>query len=324
MEWYMTSSKEKGGYNDGYKNLQSREEIEKQQLILRHKRKLTQYWEKIVKEKNLIPQKEGAKLRKHWLYGGTRRIKWSNEDKKDSNASEEKWNKAASLTEDSCFWAQLEEALIAVKELRDGVLNNNKGDIKKGLEQFEAYLMLSIKNFSVSPDIFLEGSSLMKWWKEYEACKENLHASDFAKDEVQNRFQKESMASFVQPSKVKINTGPVKNSFVSVLKSNDHKGSPPSDSSAIVMDDSCIILIEACSVASKEKMLNHEGLASWFSELCIADPSFVSEDRLVWISIEGLPFNTWNNNAYAKIISQWGTLSKVDTTPDSSSSAKKI
>ncbi|GJZ46097.1 RNA-directed DNA polymerase, eukaryota [Tanacetum coccineum] len=368
MEWYMTSSKEKGGYNDGYKNLQSREEIEKQQLILRHKRKLTQYWEKIVKEKNLIPQKEGAKLRKHWLYGGTRRIKWSNEDKKDSNASEEKWNKAASLTEDSCFWAQLEEALIAVKELRDGVLNNNKGDIKKGLEQFEAYLMLSIKNFLVSPDIFLEGSSLMKWWKEYEACKENLHASDFAKDEVQNRFQRESMASFVQPSKVKINTGPVKNSFASVLKSNYHKGSSSSDSSpAIVMDDSCIvdndlscslmgkikdinalsniyviftdegfdnvnisylggfwILIEACSVASKEKILNHEGLASCFSELCIADPSFVSEDRLVWISIEGLPFNTWNNNAYAKIISQWGTLSEVDTTPDSSSSAKKI
>ncbi|GJU66866.1 hypothetical protein Tco_1253125, partial [Tanacetum coccineum] len=140
------------------------------------------------------------------------------------------------------------------------------------------------------------------------------------------------MASFVQPSKVKINTGPVKNSFVFVLKSNDHKGSPSSDSPAIVMDDSCIvdndlscslmgkikdinalsniyvifadegfdnvnisylggfwILNEACSVASKEKMLNHEGLASWFSELCIVDPYFVSEDRLVWISIEGLP-----------------------------------
>ncbi|GJY07726.1 RNA-directed DNA polymerase, eukaryota [Tanacetum coccineum] len=174
--------------------------------------------------------------------------------------------------------------------------------------------------------------------------------------------------SKTQPSKVKINTGPVKNSFASVLKSNDHKGSPSSDSSpAIVMDDSCIvdndlscslmgkikdinalsniyvifadegfdnvnisylggfwILIEACSVASKEKMLNHEGLASWFSELCIADPSFVSEDRLVWISIEGLPFNTWNNNAYAKIISQWGTLSEVDTTPDSSTYARKL
>ncbi|GKC83018.1 senescence-associated carboxylesterase 101-like protein [Tanacetum coccineum] len=211
MEWYMKSSKAKGGYYDGYKNPQSREEIEKQQLILRHKRKLTQYWEKIVKEKNLIPQKEGAKLRKRWLYGGTnyRRIvepldiaehykknktnysdvrpdhyklleKWSNEDKKDSNASEEKRNKAASLTEDSCFWAQVEDALIAVKELRDGALNNNKGGIKKELEQFEAYLMLSIKNFSVSPDIFLEGSSLMEWWKEYKAYKENSYASEFA------------------------------------------------------------------------------------------------------------------------------------------------
>nr|GEV32311.1 RNA-directed DNA polymerase, eukaryota [Tanacetum cinerariifolium] len=36
------------------------------------------------------------------------------------------------------------------------------------------------------------------------------------------------------------------------------------------------ILIEACSVASKEKMLNHESLASWFFELCSADPSFVN------------------------------------------------
>nr|GEU75016.1 RNA-directed DNA polymerase, eukaryota [Tanacetum cinerariifolium] len=176
------------------------------------------------------------------------------------------------------------------------------------------------------------------------------------------------MASFVQPSKVKMDTGPVKKSFVLVMKSNDHTGSSLSDSSlAIVMDDSCIvdkdlscslmgkikdinallniyvifadegfdsvnisylggfwILIEACSVTSKEKMLNHKGLASWFFELCSVDPSFVSEDRLVWISIEGLPFNTWNNNAYAKIISQWGTLSEVDTNPDSSSSAKKI
>ncbi|GJX06213.1 hypothetical protein Tco_0194145 [Tanacetum coccineum] len=96
MEWYMKSSKAKGGYNNGYKNPQSREEIEKQQPILRHKR--------------------------HRL------------------------------------GKDLDEALIVVKELRDEVLNNNKGDIKKGLEQFEAYLMLPIKNLSVSPDIFLEGS----------------------------------------------------------------------------------------------------------------------------------------------------------------------
>ncbi|GKD11073.1 RNA-directed DNA polymerase, eukaryota [Tanacetum coccineum] len=72
------------------------------------------------------------------------------------------------------------------------------------------------------------------------------------------RFQRESMASFVQPSKVKINTGPVKNSFASVLKSNDHKGSPSSDSSpAIVMDDSCIVDNDlSCSLMGKIKDIN--------------------------------------------------------------------
>ncbi|GJR99817.1 RNA-directed DNA polymerase, eukaryota [Tanacetum coccineum] len=130
------------------------------------------------------------------------------------------------------------------------------------------------------------------------------------------RFQRESMASFVQPS----------------------KGSPSSDSSpTIVMDDSCIVDNDlSCSLMGKIKDINAlsnnyrkcsiiEGLASWFSELCIADPSFVSEDRLVWISIKGLPFNTWNNNAYAKIIILVGTFSLMGrTTPDSSSSAKQI
>ncbi|PWA42025.1 hypothetical protein CTI12_AA549130 [Artemisia annua] len=182
------------------------------------------------------------------------------------------------------------------------------------------------------------------------------------------RFHREARAPFVQPSKVKVNMGPVKNSFASVLKSNNHKGFSPSDSTpTIVMNDYCIvdkdlscslmgkikdinalsniyvifadegfdnvnisylggfwILIDACSISSKEKMIKHEGLASWFSELCPADPSFVSEDKLVWISVEGLPFNTWNKNAYVKIISQWGTLSDVDINSDSSSSAKKL
>ena len=52
--------------------------------------------------------------------------KWSNEDEKNSNANEEKRNEAASLSEDASFWAQLEDTLITVKELKDGVLNNNK------------------------------------------------------------------------------------------------------------------------------------------------------------------------------------------------------
>ncbi|GKE05812.1 RNA-directed DNA polymerase, eukaryota [Tanacetum coccineum] len=180
------------------------------------------------------------------------------------------------------------------------------------------------------------------------------------------RFHREARAPFPQPTKV--NVGTVKNSFVSVLKSNSHKVSSPSDSTpVIVMDDSCIvdkdlscslmgkikdinalsniyviladegfdnvsisylggfwILIDAGTVSSKEKMIKHVGMASWFSDLRPADPFFVSEYRLVWISVEGLPIGTWNNTALAKIVSQWGTLSDVDTVVDPSLSFKKL
>nr|GFC39752.1 senescence-associated carboxylesterase 101-like [Tanacetum cinerariifolium] len=74
----------------------------------------------------------------------------------------------------------MEEALISLHKLRGGGLSFNKGNVEKELEQFEAYLMLSINNFLVSPKIFLEGSSLMKWWNEYNAYKGKLYASEFA------------------------------------------------------------------------------------------------------------------------------------------------
>ena len=72
------------------------------------------------------------------------------------------------------------------------------------------------------------------------------------------RFNREARAPFVQPSKVKVNMGPVKNSFASVLKSNNHKGSSLSDSTpAIVMDDSCIDDKDpSCSLMGKIKDIN--------------------------------------------------------------------
>ncbi|KAD4584964.1 hypothetical protein E3N88_22565 [Mikania micrantha] len=168
MEWYMKARREEGGYYDSYKNAISKEELEKKNTIIIHQRRLNKHWEKVVEEKDKMPQKEGAKLRKRWLYGGTnyRRIiepldiadyykkgkrnyinnrpnhyklleKWSIEDNKSSKTSELKRNKAASLTEDSCFWAHVEEALI--------VLENGGSD-----DKFEDYVMGLIENYAVS------------------------------------------------------------------------------------------------------------------------------------------------------------------------------
>ncbi|GKE45129.1 RNA-directed DNA polymerase, eukaryota [Tanacetum coccineum] len=84
------------------------------------------------------------------------------------------------------------------------------------------------------------------------------------------------------------------------------------------------VLIDVGSSSSKEKLLKHVGVASWFTELLPANNSFVSDERLVWISVEGLPIKTWTNNTFAKIVSPWGVMADVDVVADSALPFKKL
>ncbi|GJX22165.1 hypothetical protein Tco_0226610 [Tanacetum coccineum] len=72
------------------------------------------------------------------------------------------------------------------------------------------------------------------------------------------------------------------------------------------------VLIDSDSISSKEKISKHVGVASWFNELLPASKTFISEERLVWISVEGLPIKMWTRNMFAKIVSPWGKLSEVE------------
>ncbi|KAJ7974513.1 senescence-associated carboxylesterase [Quillaja saponaria] len=51
---------------------------------------------------------------------------------------------------------------------------------KKKLIDFEDYVMESLKNYPVSPEIFLEHSSFRQWWKEYKAIKGYSYNSTLA------------------------------------------------------------------------------------------------------------------------------------------------
>ncbi|GJW37186.1 hypothetical protein Tco_0060106 [Tanacetum coccineum] len=53
--------------------------------------------------------------------------------------------------------------------------------------------------------------------------------------------------------------------------------------------ESLWVLIETISISAKEKLLNHTCVGPWFSSLKPACNSFVSDERVVWISLEGLP-----------------------------------
>nr|GFB04759.1 hypothetical protein [Tanacetum cinerariifolium] len=78
------------------------------------------------------------------------------------------------------------------------------------------------------------------------------------------------------------------------------------------------------SSKSKENMCKHVGVASYFSELLPANDSFVSDDRLVWVSVEGLPIKTLTHKSFTKIVSPWGSLSEVEDEDDATLPYKKL
>ena len=203
LEQYKKLSKDRGiGYYDRYK-LENRIGMTKTDMdLLKFKKSLTCYWEEMVDQAEKRPQTVGHSLRTRSLFGGTnyRRMiepldiaeyynkglkdyinngrskqyiqleQWLKETEKPSSIPNElkKQNVVSSLTEDSCFWAHVEEALISCKLLSSEESSDEEKDsAKKELVEFEKYVFDLMKNYAVSSEIFLPGSSFMKWWGEY-------------------------------------------------------------------------------------------------------------------------------------------------------------
>nr|GEW24755.1 RNA-directed DNA polymerase, eukaryota [Tanacetum cinerariifolium] len=79
------------------------------------------------------------------------------------------------------------------------------------------------------------------------------------------------------------------------------------------------VLFEFDSFASKENFLNHSGICSWFTELIQATSSFENDERIVWISIEGLPIKVWTPNTFRDVANKAdNTESDVDRVSESS------
>ncbi|GJW24014.1 RNA-directed DNA polymerase, eukaryota [Tanacetum coccineum] len=57
---------------------------------------------------------------------------------------------------------------------------------------------------------------------------------------------------------------------------------------------------------SKQKFLDHVGVNSWFCTLLNAYNDFVSDERVVWVDIEGIPLHVWSRETFAKMVKKWG------------------
>ncbi|CAN1322128.1 Senescence-associated carboxylesterase 101 [Linum perenne] len=200
FEWYKKDSKNRGiGYYDSYKSQSTIADME----IAKHKKFLTNYWKDLVEDAESRPQKEGSFFRTTFLYGGTnyRRMaepldiaefyregkrgyriqgrskhyvlleKWQKDDAAEKKARDQDKKKKRgpgdNMNEDSCFWADVEEALIWVRLVKknDG---SSSEEAKKCLVEFLRYVMEQIEKYEVDSEIFLVQSSFMIWWKEFQ------------------------------------------------------------------------------------------------------------------------------------------------------------
>ncbi|XP_052194980.1 senescence-associated carboxylesterase 101 isoform X2 [Diospyros lotus] len=222
IEWYKKATERSGGYYNAFRVEESMRRAE----IVKRKSFLTQYWKMMVLEAEKFPQKEGVFSRKAWLLGGTnyRRLvepldiaEWYGKGKEDylANRSEhykllEQWvveygklaasqqsngnvrSRPASLTEDSCFWARVEEAIISCKRLKQlgGGCREDEKSLRESLEKFENHAMELINKYAVSSEIFFKESRFMLWWENYKEIMGSSHHSSLA-DFMRNRRYKD-------------------------------------------------------------------------------------------------------------------------------------
>ncbi|GKE61434.1 hypothetical protein Tco_1511801, partial [Tanacetum coccineum] len=71
------------------------------------------------------------------------------------------------------------------------------------------------------------------------------------------------------------------------------------------------VLLEFDSLNSKDKCIKHVRVGSWFDMLKSTCNSFVCDERIVWVTIEGLPLKTWTLNTFRKVY--WICAKELDT-----------
>ncbi|GKC17918.1 ribonuclease H-like domain-containing protein, partial [Tanacetum coccineum] len=72
------------------------------------------------------------------------------------------------------------------------------------------------------------------------------------------------------------------------------------------------VWIQHLKDVSKEKLLDHVGVSSWFHQICSAQLDFVAKERIVWIDIEGVPLHAWSRATFTKICSRWGEVMELE------------
>eukprot|EP00253_Pinus_taeda_P015554 PITA_15554 len=198
IEWYKESCEKDGdiGYYDAFKNHNMKSHIE---ANLRRV-KLAGFWDEIIEKWEGHELPSDFESQNKWINAGNTYRKlvepldiayyyrnnsngnylsdgrpkrhkvlqeWMEaKEKTRSSRGQRRRRKRASLTEDSCFWAYVEEAWKDLENLKQG-----QHQSLQCLEEFEKYVTTMKDALKISADVFFEGSGFMTWSAEWEKYK---------------------------------------------------------------------------------------------------------------------------------------------------------
>ncbi|GJS28837.1 RNA-directed DNA polymerase, eukaryota [Tanacetum coccineum] len=84
------------------------------------------------------------------------------------------------------------------------------------------------------------------------------------------------------------------------------------------------VMFEFDKVDTKVNMMQHTGVKSWFHVIQDAVHDFVSDERIVWVDIEGIPLNVWSRETFMRIGKKWGETLDIEDNVDSSFGRKRL
>eukprot|EP00252_Welwitschia_mirabilis_P006321 TRINITY_DN17171_c0_g2_i3.p1 TRINITY_DN17171_c0_g2~~TRINITY_DN17171_c0_g2_i3.p1 ORF type:complete len:622 (+),score=120.00 TRINITY_DN17171_c0_g2_i3:230-2095(+) len=195
LEWYRKVCRNEGvGYYDSFKQHNTKGD----HRANLHRKRLADFWDGILKmlEEYELPDRlcESAKwmyaattyrllvepldiayfyshghheIKGQYLMGGRSSRYWILEQWcRDKILAKKKSRKicsqSTSLTQDSCFWAHVEELSYS--------LERNPAEAMPKLKEFENRVKHLIEANELSSEVFLDGSSFVKWWKNLPDC----------------------------------------------------------------------------------------------------------------------------------------------------------
>ncbi|GJV33656.1 nucleotide-binding alpha-beta plait domain-containing protein [Tanacetum coccineum] len=84
------------------------------------------------------------------------------------------------------------------------------------------------------------------------------------------------------------------------------------------------ILLEFGDSKSLILFRDNVSISSWFSQISLASMDFVTESRIAWVELEGIPFKLWSEKTFKRIASKWGEMLDTEDQEDDCFHSKRI